>query len=93
VTEDVDGRAKPGHDEEESVGWAKALLRRAHLLCSDVDGMVGTPPDAFASGAFAHPTHLYLTRPARPIMVLSGSDHTYLLAGAKQRAEILRGAV
>src|SRR4051794_26676033 len=26
-------------------------------------------------------------------MVLSGSDHTYLLAGARERAEILRGAV
>jgi len=26
-------------------------------------------------------------------MVLSGSDHTYLLAGAKARAEVLRGAV
>ena len=26
-------------------------------------------------------------------MVLSGSDHTYLLAGAKERAEVLRGAV
>jgi hypothetical protein len=26
-------------------------------------------------------------------MVLSGSDHNYLLAGAKERAEVLRGAV
>ena len=26
-------------------------------------------------------------------MVLSGSDHTYVLAGAKARAEVLRGAV
>jgi 2-keto-3-deoxy-L-rhamnonate aldolase RhmA len=25
-------------------------------------------------------------------MVLSGSDHTYLLAGATARAEVLRGA-
>ena len=26
-------------------------------------------------------------------MVLSGSDHTYLLAGATARSEVLRGAV
>ena len=26
-------------------------------------------------------------------MVLSGSDHSYVLAGAKQRAEVLRGAI
>jgi 2-keto-3-deoxy-L-rhamnonate aldolase RhmA len=26
-------------------------------------------------------------------MVLSGSDHSYLLAGAKERAEVLRGAM
>jgi 2-keto-3-deoxy-L-rhamnonate aldolase RhmA len=26
-------------------------------------------------------------------MVLSGSDHNYIVAGAKARAEILRGAV
>jgi hypothetical protein len=39
-----------------SVGWAKALLRRAHHYYSEYDWMVGTSPDAFASGDFAHPT-------------------------------------
>src|SRR5947199_321880 len=34
------------------VGWAKARLRRAHRCF----GMVGTLPDAFARGRFAHPT-------------------------------------
>ena len=41
------------------VGWAKARLRRAHHRSGhDAMGyelMVGTPPDAFASGGFAHP--------------------------------------
>jgi hypothetical protein len=41
-----------------AVGWEKAQLRRAHHCRSDAgNGMVGTPPDAFAPGGFAHPTH------------------------------------
>jgi hypothetical protein len=42
--------------QSSSVGWAKALLRRAHRLYSGYELMVGTPPDAFAPGRFAHPT-------------------------------------
>jgi hypothetical protein len=34
----------------------KALLRRAHHHYFELGFMMGTPPDAFAPGAFAHPT-------------------------------------
>src|SRR5436305_15106628 len=46
----------------ESVGWAKARLRAVPtIFTSNSEAeMVGTLPDAFASGRFAHPTALPL---------------------------------
>jgi hypothetical protein len=44
------------------VGWAKAHLRRAHhFFESNVSRrVVGTPPNAFAPGRFAHPTRYFV---------------------------------
>jgi hypothetical protein len=42
-----------------NVGWAKATLRRAHHSIRMHGRMVGTPPDAFASGVSAHPTNSF----------------------------------
>ncbi len=45
---------------EQPVGWAKAHLRRAHHFLNRMSSrrVVGTPPNAFAPGRFAHFTHL-----------------------------------
>jgi hypothetical protein len=42
-------------------------------------------------GVYKETASRYIKAGAR--MVLSGSDHTYLLAGANVRAEVLRGAL
>src|SRR5436305_14065869 len=41
---------------DEDVGWAKARSDVPTVLLCARCPMVGTPPDAFASGCFAHPT-------------------------------------
>jgi hypothetical protein len=40
----------------ESVGWEKALFSAVPTIERPRRWLVGTPPDVFAPGRFAHPT-------------------------------------
>jgi hypothetical protein len=45
-----------------AVGWAKARLRAVPTIKTMRETLVGTLPDAFASGRFAHPTRYSFSR-------------------------------